>query len=318
MRSRLQAAWLIPLLPLPCSAYDLTGRLEPPGIAAISLQGATNPFAVSTVSTADGRFQFRKLKAGTYILDISTAARGELRQTIELSTGTTDAKGQLDVLVRLDGDRLEAEPRSTGATVPASLLSIPDRAVKEYRQAQEQLSRNQPDRAAERLGKAVALAPRFSAAWNELGTLAYQAKRYNEAESDFRRALDASPDDFEPLVNLGGVLLNLGRPQEAAEYNQRAVERRPNDALANSQLGLSWLRLNDLEKAERYLKTAVQLDPALFSHPQLALAQIYVRRNDPASAIAALRGFLEQHPDDPQAAAVRTGIARLSATGPQR
>jgi tetratricopeptide (TPR) repeat protein len=151
----------------------------------------------------------------------------------------------------------------------------------------------------------VKIAPQFAAAWNQLGTMAYQRQRYIDAEADFRKALDADPEAFEPLVNLGGVLLNLGRPGEAVAYNQRAVARRPNNALANSQLGLTWFELNDTDEAEKYLKAAIRLDPAHFSHPQLTLAEIYLRRGDRAGAVAALKQFVELHPDAPEAAAIR-------------
>jgi len=107
------------------------------------------------------------------------------------------------------------------------------------------------------------------------------------------------------------VLLNLERPREVLGYNGRAVVRRPNDALANSQLGLSFFVLGEPERAEKYLKTADQLDPAHFSHPQLTLAEIYTQRGDRASALAALRDFLARHPDSLQAAAVRRTVANL-------
>lgn len=184
--------------------------------------------------------------------------------------------------------------------------------MREYEEAQRCLSRRESDRASGHLSRAVEIAPRFVAAWNQLGTIAYQTRRYSEAEVNFRRALDIDPEAFEPLVNLGGVLLNLGRPREAIGYNQRAVARRPNNALANSQLGLSHFDLNDLDLAEQYLKIAVRLDPAHFSHPQLVLAEIYLRRGNRPSALAALRDFLDQHPDSPQAAGVREEIASLS------
>jgi tetratricopeptide (TPR) repeat protein len=306
-------AWLIAVLALRCSGYELTGRIEPPTAVHVFLHGATAPFESSTVSGADGQFRFRKLSAGTYTLTISTEARGEALQTIELSPGTVDSKGRLDLALRIDDSRLESDGvRTPGATVSATVLSIPDRAIREYEEAQRCLSRRESDRASGHLLRAAEIAPRFLAAWNQLGTIAYQTRRYSEAEANFRRALDIDPEAFEPLVNLGGVLLNLGRPREAIGYNQRAVVRRPNNALANSQLGLSYFDLNDLDLAEKYLKIAVRLDPAHFSHPQLVLAEIYLRRGDRPSALAALRNFLDQHPDSPQSASVREEIARLS------
>jgi tetratricopeptide (TPR) repeat protein len=250
---------------------------------------------------------------GTYTLAISTTVSGQLHQTIEVGPGTVDSKGRLDIVLRIDEKRLESEgARTSSATVSATVLSIPDRAVREYDEAQRCLSRRESERAATHLSRAVQMAPQFSAAWNQLGVIAYQARRFSDAEANFRRALDADPEAFEPLVNLGGVLLNLKRPGDALGYNRRAVGRRPNNALANSQLGLTYFDLNDPDKAEKYLRIAIQLDPAHFSHPQLVLAEIYLERGDRVSAVGQLRGFLQQHPDAPEAAAVREEIAGLS------
>ena len=196
--------------------------------------------------------------------------------------------------------------------VSAAVLSIPAGAVREYQAAQRCLSRQDPERAAEHLAHAVQIAPQFAAAWNQLGVMAYQARRFSDAEANFRRALDADREAFEPLVNLGGVLLNLKRPQEALGYNQRAALRRPNNALANSQLGLTYFDLGDADTAEKYLRMAIQLDPAHFSHPQLVLAEIYRKRGDRESAVSQLRAFLELHPDAPEADGVRREIAELS------
>jgi tetratricopeptide (TPR) repeat protein len=311
--ARLVAVLAFPVLAIHSSAYELTGRIEPPAAFPVFLHGATAPFEGSTESDADGRFRFHKISAGTYTLAISTAARGEALKTIEVGPGTVDSKGRLDIVLRIDDSRLESEGvHATGATVSATVLSIPDRAMQEYEEAQRSLSRRDPDRASAHLLRAVEIAPHFVAAWNQLGVMAYQARRYDDAEAKFRRALNADPEAFEPLVNLGGVLLNLDRPQEALGYNQRAVTRRPNNALANSQLGLTYFDLDDPDTAEKYLKAAIRLDPAHFSHPQLTLAEIYLRRGDRPSALLQFRAFLEQHPDSPQAATVHRKIAELS------
>ncbi len=304
------------VLAAPGFGYELTGRIEPAAALAVSLHGTSTPFEVSAFSESDGRFRFRKLAAGTYTLAIVTPARGEALQTIDVSAGTVDAKGRLDIVVRIDGGRLENDGvRTPGATVSTTFLSIPDRALREYDAAHQCLSRGDTACAKGHLDRAVQIAPHYSAAWNEKGVLAYQTQRFPEAERCFRRALDADPEAFQPLVNLGGVLLNLNRPAEALAYNRQAVARRPNDALANSQLGLTYFDLKDLIAAEKYLKMAVSLDPRHFSHPQLVLADIYLRRGDRASALAALRQFLELHPDSPQAAVVRQTVAELSSPG---
>jgi tetratricopeptide (TPR) repeat protein len=137
----------------------------------------------------------------------------------------------------------------------------------------------------------------------------YQTKQYARAAECFRESLAAEPELYEPLVNLGGVLLNLNQPEEALQHNRHAVLTRPNDALANSQLGMSYFQLGNLEPAEKYLQTAVKLDPAHFSHPQLLLAQIHLKRGERQAAVEDLEDFLKRHPDWPQAAELRARIA---------
>jgi Tfp pilus assembly protein PilF len=59
------------------------------------------------------------------------------------------------------------------------------------------------------------------------------------------------------------------------------------------------------------LEKARQVDPAHFSHPQLVLAEIHLRRGEKAAAAEAMEDFLAHHPDWPQAAKMREKIADL-------
>jgi tetratricopeptide (TPR) repeat protein len=155
------------------------------------------------------------------------------------------------------------------------------------------------------------LAPQFADAWNELGTIAYQTQKYARAEECFREALKQDAEAFEPLVNLGGVLVTVHRADEAWQYNARAVALRPNDALAHSQLGMNYYQLGDLGLSVKHLEQARAIDPAHFSHPQLLLAEIHLRRGEKSAAADSLEEFLRYHPDWPQAARIREKIVEL-------
>jgi tetratricopeptide (TPR) repeat protein len=250
----------------------------------VNLQGATTPFKATTEADPNGRFHFRKLFPGTYVLMV-----GGLQQTVEVGPGLADSKGRVNVSINLP----DAEPRfERGARISVRELSIPKEAWREYEAAQKVLGRRDVPGAVAHLKRALALAPRFSAAWNHLGTLAYQTGQFIEAEADFRKGLEADPDAYAPLVNLGGVLVNLGKWDEALEYNRRAVLKSPNDALANSQLGMAYFYLGKLDSAEKYLTAAKQIDPGHFSHPQMLLAEIHLRLNESEAAVGELRDLL--------------------------
>jgi tetratricopeptide (TPR) repeat protein len=291
--------------------YELTGTLAPPTPASIALFGATTPFENSTLASHAGRFRFRRLPAGTYTLAVFVPGRGEIRQTVEIGPGAADSRGRVALRVAVSDAPVVTEAIERQHLVSVRQLSIPPAAWQEFREAQKRLSQRDTAGAIARLERAVELAPQFGAAWNHLGTIAYQSQHFEPAADYFRKALEQEPDAYEPLVNLGGTLVTLRQWEEALPYNRQAVLRRPQDALANSQLGLNYFHLADLDRATHYLQEARRLDPAHFSHPQLTLAEIYRQRGDTKAAVAELEDFLRRHPDDPSAEQWRQALVRL-------
>jgi tetratricopeptide (TPR) repeat protein len=290
--------------------FELTGRIVPPARASVSIHRVQSPFATNTLAEGDGRFTFKKLEAGAYTIAVFMPSRGEARQTVEVGPGTADARRRVSVTLELDDSQFTMrEVLTRRHAVSTKQLAVPAKAVAEYEAAQRLLAKNDVAGATRRLERAVELAPQFAPAWNHLGTIAYQTKQYERAAECFRESLAADPELYEPLVNLGGVLLNLHKPAEAYQYNLHAVLTRPNDALANSQFGMSYWHLGNLDMAEKYLRRAVEIDPAHFSHPQLLLADIQLKRGNSSAAAEELESFLNRHPDWPQAAAMRGRIA---------
>ncbi len=291
--------------------YELAGRFTPAASASVMLFGVSGPFSASVLSDPSGRFTFKKLEAGSYTLAIFVPADGEARRTIEIGPSTADSHGRIALRLDLKEGDFARAPVLERHTVTARQLAIPDKALRLYEEAGKSLSRRDSESAVRRLEEAVALAPAFSAAWNQLGTIAYQEQKYTRAEECFRRALAANPASYEPLVNLGGVLINLRKLDEALDYNVHAVLVRPTDALAHAQLGMTYFEMGRPEEAEKHFTQAVALDPAHFSHPQLFLAQIHMRRGDRKAAADDLDNFLRYHPDWPEAAKLRAAIANL-------
>jgi tetratricopeptide (TPR) repeat protein len=294
------------------NTFDVSGQVRPEGRASVSLFGATSPFQTSAMSDEKGRFEFRKLLAGSYTVSVFMPLRGEARKTIEVGPGTADAHGRVRVDLELAESDFEYEDAARRQhAVSARQLAIPEKAQREYADAGKELARHDVESATRHLESAVELAPEFSEAWNELGTIAYQTRKFDRAEECFRASLQTDPQAFEPLVNLGGVLVTEHKLDEAWLYNGYAVLVRPNDALANSQMGLTFFEMGDFDLAVKHLEKARQLDPAHFSHPQLVLAEIHLRRGEKAAAADALEDFLAHHPDWPQAAKMREKIGEL-------
>lgn len=276
-------------------------------VPVVFVDGAFTPFALRVYAEKNGDFRIRGLSQGTYNLSVFVPGAGEWRRTIEVGPGTADAKGTVRIEARLAPDFSQDDEH----VVSAAALSVPAEAQRLYLKAEEQLGRKDIAGAVASLRKAVEIAPRFAAGWNRLGTIAYQSRRYDEAEEHFRKALEQEPGSFPPLVNLGGALLSLGRIGESLEVNLRAARMKPDDPLAQSQLGMSYYMLEDYERAEAALKLAKTLDPGHFTLPQLLLADIYERRNNLEAAVLELESFLKLHPDSPRVPDVRARLDGL-------
>jgi tetratricopeptide (TPR) repeat protein len=280
--------------------YELRGKIIQEdrkggrqALPLVFIHGSVTPYTARTVADHDGSFKFKELRPGTYTLVVAVPRQGEKQQTIDVGPSLADSKGRIDVIIEFER-RLPAEE---SRAVAATQLSVPDRARREYAKAQERLGQHDVQGAIQYLKNALDLAPQFSAAWNNLGTIAYQSGEYENAEKHFREALRHDPDSYAPLVNLGGALLSLNQAEEALQINLQAVKERPDDALAHSQLGQSYFQVGQIDPAERHLKQAKALDVRHFSFPQLVLAEIYARKEDRAAVIVELEEFLRYHPD---------------------
>ena len=292
--------------------YELAGHVKPQGRASVTLFDATSPFTVSGLAEEDGSFVFHKLEPGSYTIAVFYPDRGEARRTLDIGPGTADAHHRVAVTLEfLDADFTFGDAMRRRHSISARQLAIPEKALRQYEDAHRALSRRDVDAAVKSLEQAVETAPQFSAAWNELGTIAYQTQKYQRAEECFREALQQDPQAYEPLVNLGGVLVTLNRTEESLTYNIYAVLTRPNDALAQSQLGMSYFQAHNFDLALKHLEIARHLDPGHFSCPQLTMAEIHLRRGDRRAASDDLEDFLKYHPDWPAAAKMRESILQL-------
>ncbi len=290
--------------------FELRGGIDPPPkmFSAVQLHGQDFPYEASTTADGKGNFRFKKIDPGQYTVIVAVPGRGTVRRTVNVSAAKADQKRRVHVTIPFQPS---TESIEAAATVSLGELTVPPKAEREYEKAQKRLNRRDVEGAIRHLEKAVEIAPHYTAAWNNLGTIAYQSGRYEDAEKYFRSALEHEPGAYSPVVNLGGTLLSLNRFEEALEYNEYAVKMRPDEALPNSQLGMNHHYLGDDDNALEYLTKAKEIDPNHFSHPQLLLAKIYIRRGDSPAAAAELNDFLDRHPNSQNADTARRWLQLL-------
>src|SRR5919106_3114240 len=93
------------------------------------------------------------------------------------------------------------------------------------------------------------------------GKIALEARRYEEAAGEFRKAIAASPDSVPAHVNLGAALSQLNDLKGAAEQFEKALVIDPNNLTARYNLAVLFATENKHEQAIVHLEKVALLNP---------------------------------------------------------
>jgi len=123
---------------------------------------------------------------------------------------------------------------------------------------------------------------RYAPAYSVRGLVHAHLREYPQAEEQFRKALDLTPNDPEVNNNYGWFLCHTGKEKESIAYFLNALKNPlyPTPEVAYSNAGRCALKAGDLEGAEQYLTQAIRIsrDGGLVPRTQLA-ALNYQRGN---------------------------------------
>jgi len=97
--------------------------------------------------------------------------------------------------------------------------------------------------------------------WIRLGGLYFDNRRYEDAETIMREAIELFPNDFAVNLILGLSLSQQNKTLESKDYLKKAVELNPSDVNSLSAYGFTLSQLQENDEAIEYLKRALQIDP---------------------------------------------------------
>jgi Tfp pilus assembly protein PilF len=107
----------------------------------------------------------------------------------------------------------------------------------------------------------VEVSPLSSSAWFNLGVGYALNKQPNLAEPCFRRAAELNPLGLGIMQNWAASLIELERPEEAADVLKKLIDMDPNKPEHHYQLGLAYFRLEDYREAIFRAEEALRIDP---------------------------------------------------------
>jgi len=128
------------------------------------------------------------------------------------------------------------------------------------------------------------------------GALYERQKKFDLAEKEFRRVLDADAKNASALNYLGYMLADQNvRLPEAQDYIKRAVDLEPANYAFLDSLGWVYFRLNKLDEAERQLSRSLQLsaekDPTIHDH----MGDVYFKQGKLKLAISQWQSSLKAY-----------------------
>jgi tetratricopeptide (TPR) repeat protein len=267
------------------------------GLAAIFMQEQDSSNGLATLSLAlmldpgfdAARLSFAQMQSelGQAETALETLAGIDAQSPYAVSARTVEAWIALDAG---DEERALALARANGETGdPRALRGLADlyRTLKRHADAEPIYDR------------LIAQEPDNWRLYFARGAARERQGRWSDAEADFKRALEISPDQPEVLNYLGYGWVDRGeRLQEGLALIQRAVALRPNSGAIVDSLGWAYFRLGDYPRALELLERAVELEPAdatLNDH----LGDVYWRVGRRIEARYQWQRALTFGPDDP-------------------
>jgi tetratricopeptide (TPR) repeat protein len=127
------------------------------------------------------------------------------------------------------------------------------------------------------------------------GAMYERQKKYDLAEKEFRKVIDADPKNASALNYLGYMLADQNvRLDEAQNLIKKAVDLEPSNYAFLDSLGWVYYRMNRLDEAEQQLTRSLQMsdkDPTIHDH----LGDVYFKEGKLKEAIAQWQSSLKAY-----------------------
>jgi len=206
-----------------------------------------------------------------------------------------------------------------GFTISATTAQAPESARKAFEKGQQQQKQGKWDDAQKSLEKAVAIYPKFAAAWSELGLVQLQKNDPPAARHAFQQSIAADPKYINPYLALTQLAMREQKWQELAEVSAKLLALNPvsfPDVWLSNTVANYFLK--NLAAAEQSARRGLQLDPE-HRVPKLeyVLGMVLLSKPDYPGAAQHLRAFLKLATTPAEVAEAQKQldeIARLSAS----
>ena len=138
--------------------------------------------------------------------------------------------------------------------------------------------------------------PSCSLAYNNLGAIAFQEHRLDEAQGYYEKALAVEPGIPESQYNIGNVLFAKNDFAQAIGAYEGALRGQPDNITARNNLAVSLIATGHIDQAIEQLNEALRLRPN-DADTHYNLGHLFVQLGRPEEALPHLRAAIRLKPD---------------------
>ena len=247
--------------------------------------------------------------------DVSAGIPDDCRVTVRLEGyATVDVTLHHQAVIALK--RLRARD---GSLVSASSLEAPEPARKAYERGIDEIDRKKWDKARLDLERAVALWPKYAAAWTDLGEVYREQSMPAEARGAYEHALQADPKYARGYVPAARLALDEGRMNDGLRLSEQAIAIDPVEfPEAWFYSGVANFNLKHFDEAARSAQRAIELDAshALLPRAEHLLGFIFTEKKQYAEALVHLRNYVRISPmatDVPETISLIATLEQMNA-----
>ncbi len=195
-------------------------------------------------------------------------------------------------------------------SVASSYKPLPD-AQSAYDKAMKEVKNSRPDAAEPLFRQAINADRKFVAAYNDLGVLLMQQRKYADAETVLDEAVQVDPKSVHALLNLGITRNHLQKYGEAIPALREVLRLEPGLGVARLHLGIALVETDQLKDADQELLRASKSTGADEATTQLYIGKLCARTGDFEKSITSLNAYLLKVPNAPNAPQVHALIDRM-------
>jgi tetratricopeptide (TPR) repeat protein len=200
-----------------------------------------------------------------------------------------------------------------GSSISATSFMAPKDAKKAYEKGLQSLLKNKPEDASKEFEKAVLAYPKYADAWMNLGKVRMQQKSFEAAREAMLKAIEADSKLVGPYIELGMMAAQQNKWEEAGPYLDRGLKLDPIDFPQAWYVSAATnFNLKKFDAAEKSAREAQKLDTK-HANPRTdyLLGLILAEKHDYPAAAEQFRVYLKNSPNAPDFARVKEQLGQL-------